>query len=153
MGTASLTSNNSTFCPHSVFMCFVWISEQTAIISLYNINWLVSCNPDGVCLLRGTDWGFIYTLHVYFCWTRQPTIPTHNCEEQRHCRLHSQRSRHPACRCAAPNAAVCVLCTKTTQWMSPSVIARSSHKLEQYLGPLCISKSVMLIGSIRTSDI
>jgi len=24
-----------------VFMCFVWISEQTAIISLYNINWLV----------------------------------------------------------------------------------------------------------------
>jgi hypothetical protein len=24
--------------PHSVFMCFVWISEQTAIISLYNIN-------------------------------------------------------------------------------------------------------------------
>jgi hypothetical protein len=31
----------STFCPHSVFMCFVCISEQTAIISLYSINWLV----------------------------------------------------------------------------------------------------------------
>jgi hypothetical protein len=29
------------FCPHSVFMCFVWISKQTAIISLYSINWLV----------------------------------------------------------------------------------------------------------------
>jgi hypothetical protein len=28
-------------CPHSVFVCFVWISEQTAIISLYNINWFV----------------------------------------------------------------------------------------------------------------
>jgi len=26
------------FCPHNVFVCFVWISEQTAIISLYNIN-------------------------------------------------------------------------------------------------------------------
>jgi hypothetical protein len=39
--TASLTFNNSTFCPHSVFMCFVWISEQTAIISLCNVNWLV----------------------------------------------------------------------------------------------------------------
>ena len=25
----------------AVFMCFVWISEQTAIISLYNNNWLV----------------------------------------------------------------------------------------------------------------
>ena len=39
--TASLTFNNSTFCPHSVFMCFVWISVQTAITSQYNINWLV----------------------------------------------------------------------------------------------------------------
>jgi hypothetical protein len=39
--TTSLTFSNSTFCPHSVFMCFVWISAQTAIISLYNINWLV----------------------------------------------------------------------------------------------------------------
>jgi len=33
--------HNSTFCPHTVFMCFVWISQQTAIIYLYNINWLV----------------------------------------------------------------------------------------------------------------
>jgi hypothetical protein len=31
----------STFCPHTVFMCFVWIWEQTAIISLYSINCLV----------------------------------------------------------------------------------------------------------------
>jgi hypothetical protein len=38
--TASLTFNNSSFCPHSVCMCFVWIWEQTAIISLYSINWL-----------------------------------------------------------------------------------------------------------------
>jgi len=42
--TASLTFNNPTFCPHSVFMCFVWISEQTTIISLYNINWLAFIN-------------------------------------------------------------------------------------------------------------
>ena len=39
--TASLTFNNSTFCPHSVFMCFVRISEQTVFIYLYSINWLV----------------------------------------------------------------------------------------------------------------
>ena len=39
--TASLTFSNSRFCPHSVFVCFVWIWEQTAIISLYSINWLV----------------------------------------------------------------------------------------------------------------
>jgi len=36
-----LTFSNSTFCPHSVLMCFVRIWEQTAIISLYSINWLV----------------------------------------------------------------------------------------------------------------
>jgi hypothetical protein len=34
----NLYAYNSTFCPHSVFMCFVWISEQTAIISLYSIK-------------------------------------------------------------------------------------------------------------------
>jgi len=39
--TTSLTFNNSTYCPHSVFMCFVRIWEQTAIISLYSIDWLV----------------------------------------------------------------------------------------------------------------
>jgi len=36
--TTSLTFNSSTLCPHSIFMCFVRISEQTAIISLYSIN-------------------------------------------------------------------------------------------------------------------
>jgi hypothetical protein len=33
--------HNSTFCSNTVFMCFVWISEKTAIISIYNINCLV----------------------------------------------------------------------------------------------------------------
>ena len=56
--TFGLTFNNSTFCPHSVFMCFVWIPEQRVIISLYSINWLV-CITETVCLLRGTDWVFI----------------------------------------------------------------------------------------------
>jgi len=36
--TASWTFSNSTFCPHSVFICFVWIWEQTAIISVNSIN-------------------------------------------------------------------------------------------------------------------
>ena len=52
--TASLTFNDSTFCPHSVFMCFVWIWEQTAIISLYSINLSVFITePDSVyCAVR-----------------------------------------------------------------------------------------------------
>jgi len=37
-GTDGIFIYNSTFYLHSVFMCFVWISEHTAIISLYNIN-------------------------------------------------------------------------------------------------------------------
>ena len=39
--TASLTFNNSTFCQHTVFMCFLWIWKQIKFISLYNFNWLV----------------------------------------------------------------------------------------------------------------
>ena len=33
----------------TVFICFVWISEQTAIISLYSINWLV-CITETECV-------------------------------------------------------------------------------------------------------
>jgi len=36
-----LTFNNSTFCPHSICMCIIFISEQTATFALCNINWLV----------------------------------------------------------------------------------------------------------------
>ena len=61
--TASLTFRNSTFCPHSVFVCFVWISKQTTIISLCNINWLVF-TTETECLLRGTDWKFISIIQI-----------------------------------------------------------------------------------------
>jgi hypothetical protein len=63
--TTSLTFTNPTFCPHSVFMCFVWISEQTAIISLYNINWLVFITETEsvYCAVRT---GFLNTIQVIF---------------------------------------------------------------------------------------
>jgi len=38
---AGLTIKISAFCPNSLFMSSVWVSEQTAIISLYSINRLV----------------------------------------------------------------------------------------------------------------
>ena len=61
--TTSLAFNNSTFCSHSVFMCFVWISEQTAIISLYSINWLVSITETEsvYCAVRA---GSLNTVHI-----------------------------------------------------------------------------------------
>ena len=40
-GTDWIFIYNSTFCPHRVFLCFLWIWEQTAIISLYSVDWLV----------------------------------------------------------------------------------------------------------------
>ena len=59
--TTSLTFSNSTFCPHSVFMCFVWICEQTAIISLYNINWLVFIT-ETECVYCAVRTGYLYII-------------------------------------------------------------------------------------------
>jgi len=36
--TTSFNIQQFYILSQNVFMCFVWISEQTAIISLYNIN-------------------------------------------------------------------------------------------------------------------
>ena len=74
IGTTSVTFNNSTFWPHTVFMCFMWIWEQTAIIFLCSINWLVFMTQTE-CLLRGTECIFIYnsafcprSLFMCFVW-------------------------------------------------------------------------------------
>jgi ribosomal protein S26 len=73
-----LTFTNSTFCPHSVFMCFVWISEQTAIISLYSINWLVSITkrqcvycavPAGSLNIRSAQ----HSVFMCFVWISEQT--------------------------------------------------------------------------------
>ena len=64
--TASLTFNNSTFCPHSVFMCFVWIWKQTAIISLCGIDWLVFITETEsvYCAVRLESLAIIQDKHV-----------------------------------------------------------------------------------------
>ena len=47
---------HSTFCLHTVFMCSVWIWEQTAIISLYSIDCLVFITETEIvyCAVRFT---------------------------------------------------------------------------------------------------
>jgi len=68
-----LKLTNSTFCPHSVFMCFVWIWEQTAIISLYNINWPV-CITETECVYCGVRTGSLYIIQVMcFVWIWEQT--------------------------------------------------------------------------------
>ena len=39
-GPKITNGHGAPFCPQTVFVTFVWIWEQTAIISLYSINWL-----------------------------------------------------------------------------------------------------------------
>jgi len=58
--------HNSTFCPHSALMCFVWIWEQTAIISLYSIDWLVFITETECvyCAVRSA----FSTLSVFMCF-------------------------------------------------------------------------------------
>ena len=63
--TASLTFSNSKFCPHCVFMCSVWIWEQTAIISLYSVNWLV-CVTETECVYCAVRTGSLYTTSLTF---------------------------------------------------------------------------------------
>ena len=56
---------HSTFCPHSVFMCFVWIWEQTAIISLYSTDWLVFIT-ETQCVYCAVRTGSLYTIPAKF---------------------------------------------------------------------------------------
>ena len=77
--TTTLTHNNSSFSPHSVFMCFVWISEQTAIISLYSINWLV-CITEMECVYCAVRTGYLYnsascphSVFMCFVWISEQT--------------------------------------------------------------------------------
>jgi len=63
--TASKTFNNSTFSPLIVFVCFVWIWEQTAIISLYSINWLV-CVTERLCVHCAVQTGYLNVTQIKF---------------------------------------------------------------------------------------
>ena len=47
----------------AVFIYFVWIWEQTAIISLYSINWLV-CITDTECVYCAVRTGYLYIIQV-----------------------------------------------------------------------------------------
>jgi hypothetical protein len=44
-------------------MCFVWVWEQTAIISLYNINWLV-CITETECVYCAVRTGSLYVIQL-----------------------------------------------------------------------------------------
>jgi hypothetical protein len=61
--TTNLTFSNPAFCPHSVFMCFVWIWEKQRLFPYRAlIYWFYSWDVE--CLLRGADWVFVCAINV-----------------------------------------------------------------------------------------
>ena len=62
----------STFYPQSVFMGFLWIWEQTAIISLCNMNWLifiteiecVLCAVHSTIYVLPTQWIYVFCVDL-----------------------------------------------------------------------------------------
>ena len=64
--TASLTLNNSTFCPHSVFTCFCVDLRTNSDYFTVQHNWLV-CITETECLLRGTFYILRSAHTVYLC--------------------------------------------------------------------------------------
>jgi hypothetical protein len=81
-----LTLTGSAFCPHSVFMCFVWISEQTSIIYLYSINWLVFIT-ETECVYCAVLTGSLYIIQVQFLLKRlmqNPEIRSSKSNDQDH---------------------------------------------------------------------
>ena len=90
---------HSTFCPHSGFMCFVWIWEQTAIISLYSIDWLVFITETECvyCAVRtGPVYITLYSPVVTIC-TTSLTFTT-------------LRSAHTDLRTISDHSHICPLC-------------------------------------------
>jgi len=50
-----LAFKKSTFCPHSMFLCFVWTSEQAEVLSVHSINELVFITERVVYRATGID--------------------------------------------------------------------------------------------------
>jgi hypothetical protein len=63
----TLTLNNSAFRPQSVFVCLVWFSEQTAIISLNSINQLIFV-METCCIFFEAGPEFLNVIRASKCW-------------------------------------------------------------------------------------
>ena len=121
-GTGWIFIYNSTFCPHSVFMCFVWIWEQTAIISVYSINWLV----------------FITETECVYCAVRTGSL---------FIILRSAHTVYLCVLCGSENKQRLFPYTALTDWV---FYARTQNFGKQLLASLCLSIRVEQLGSLWT---
>ena len=93
-------------------MCFVWILEQTAIISLYNIDWLVFIT-EMKSVYSAVRTGSLYIIQVMcFVWISEQTaiISLYNIDWLVF--ITEMKSVYSAVRTGALNKAVCASCLK-----------------------------------------
>ena len=55
--TTSITFNNSTLCPHCIYVFCIYLRTNSDLCHLQH-KLIGFYNPDEKCLQRGTDWGF-----------------------------------------------------------------------------------------------
>jgi len=94
--TASLTFTNFTFCPHSEFMYSIRISEHTAIVSLYSINWLV-CITEAESVYCAVRTGYLNVIPVIIVVTNLNNwqlIVLRNDNRSRHMKFWGQSTGH-----------------------------------------------------------
>ena len=61
--TTSLTFNNCTLCPHSIYVFCIYLRTNSDLCHLEH-KLIGFYNRDEKCLLRGTDWVFKYNLVI-----------------------------------------------------------------------------------------
>jgi hypothetical protein len=71
------TFTNIVPSAHTVCLCVVWISEQTAIISLYNINWLV-CITETECVYSAVRTESLCIVQINLCILSRMFLSTGN---------------------------------------------------------------------------
>jgi hypothetical protein len=117
--------------PHSVFMCFVWISEKTAIISLYSINWLVFIIEYlNIIQVNLSLWRTVYSvISKQLSCTKQRQSATRTSAHLACCKCHGQQ--YATCSCG----------------LRPSASAESGTKglLHVFGGHMVILKSGMSV--------
>jgi len=150
--TTSLTSN-STLCPHSV--CFLWISEQTAIISLYIINWLV-CITETVCVYCAVRTGSLtalistinsFLVRIFIQFARQANNSTLRSQYAKHCTSHSRPASGTAA--TVPSTLHPTPSLFLGSYFSDNSLARFTRTGSTTVGAIRVGKCPASVGSFR----
>jgi hypothetical protein len=157
--TTKSNIHNSTFCPHSVFMCFVWISEQTAIISLYNINWLV-CITETECVYCAVRTEYLATIRIKFSLARVMAHVVKSLRPNSKTRVWSQFSPSEICGGQSSKGTGFSPCTSFSLYQNYSIntphsssSTRCSYQKDKRAKPEKLAKKQCSFGNLWELDI